>query len=202
MFNMDRMHDFWQRLTEFRSRRSATSPKRTTYKPPCLLPKLLTCAMVVSLLWAAAPAALAQIDTGSLLGTVTDPSGALISQASVTIRNEDTGLVQTQKTKANGSYLFTALKVGYYTVSATAPGFEKVIEVHVGVSIQAQVEMPLKLNVGHVNSTVVVSADQASLQTQDASVGQVVSEREINNLPLNGRNYTLVGTTRPGYYHN
>src|SRR6266702_875012 len=111
----------------------------------------LTVLLPASRLWA-------QIDTGALLGVVTDNSGARIPHATVSIRNEDTGLVQQQQTKNDGSYQFTALKIGEYTVRA----------------------------------------DQVILQTQDASVGQVVSEGEINNLPLNGRNYTLLAQLAPG----
>lgn len=154
--------------------------------------------LVIVFLLTIGRSAWAQIDTGSLLGTVSDSSGARIANAVVTITNEDTGLEQRETTKADGNYLFTALKIGDYTISATAPGFERMQQQHVSLSIQALVNTPLTLKIGHSDSVVTVNADLVTLQTQEASVGQVVSEREINNLPLNGRNYTLLAQLSPG----
>jgi hypothetical protein len=143
-------------------------------------------------------AASAQIDTGGLLGVVTDPSGALIPKATVQIKNEDTGLVFTQTTKGDGTYSFTAIKIGTYTITATANGFDTQRRPHIDVAIQAQVKINLSLKPGSASDIVSVSSDQVVLQTQDASVGQVVTEAEINGLPLNGRNYTLLAQLAPG----
>ncbi len=140
----------------------------------------------------------AQIDTGKILGTVTDSGGGVIPKAQVTVRNEDTGLLLRQNSSSSGHYEFTALKVGTYTVTATFAGFDQAQQTHVTVAIQSAAEIPLVLKVGANTETVTVNADQVLLQTQDASVGQVVSEREINNLPLNGRNYTLLAQLAPG----
>lgn len=143
------------------------------------------------------PGAWGQIDTATVVGTVVDTSGAVITGATVTVRDEGTGLVQKQ-VASKGNYNFTALKIGDYTITATAPGFEKAEEKHVSLAIQQRLELNLTLKPGAVSDTVVVSGDQAALQTQDASVGQVVTEDEINNLPLNGRNYTLLAQLAPG----
>jgi hypothetical protein len=143
-------------------------------------------------------AAHAQIDTATIVGNVVDPSGAIIATATVTVRDEATGLVLAQKLSSRGGYNFTALKVGNYTVTATAPGFEGTQQKHVTLVIQQRLELNLTLKPGAVSETVDVRSDEVVLQTQEASVGQVVSEDEINNLPLNGRNYTLLAQLAPG----
>jgi hypothetical protein len=155
-------------------------------------------AIALCLLLSCSLTAGAQVDTGSLLGTVTDTSGARIPHAQVTIRNEATGLQLQQPTRGDGSYSFTAVKVGSYTVTATAPGFDKVEQTHVPLTVEQQLELNMTLKPGEVSATAEVNADEAALQTQEASVGQVVTADEINNLPLNGRNFTLLAQLAPG----
>jgi hypothetical protein len=140
----------------------------------------------------------AQIDTGTVLGVVSDPSGSVVANANVTIQNEKTGLTLQQSVENNGSYLFNALKVGVYTVRASATGFEPQVLQHLVVNIQQQLELNIKLEPGHASSTVTVTGGDEVLQTQEASVGQVVGEYMIDNLPLNGRNYTLLAQLAPG----
>jgi hypothetical protein len=154
--------------------------------------------LFVSLVFFWVPRAWSQIDTATLVGTVSDSSGAVVDQASVTARNEATGLILEQKVNAHGSYIFTALKVGSYTISVSANGFEQARQDHVALAVQQRLELNFSLKPGSVSETVDVRSDQATLQTQDASVGQVVSEDQINNLPLNGRNYTLLAQLAPG----
>lgn len=155
--------------------------------------------LVILLLLASLPGRLhAQIDTGSVLGTVSDPSGAAIANAKISIQDEKTGLVQQQTVQSNGSYTFSALKVGLYTVTASAPGFQPKALQHLVVNIQQQLLVNVKLDPGKVTSTVTVTAGNEVLQTQEPSVGQIVGEYMINNLPLNGRNYTLLAQLAPG----
>jgi hypothetical protein len=154
---------------------------------------------IMLLLLAGSPGRLqAQVDTGTVLGTVSDLSGAAIANARVTIQDEKTGLVQQQAVQSNGDYSFGALKVGLYTVTASAPGFEPKALQHLVVNIQQQLLINIKLQPGKVTSTVTVTAGNEVLQTQDPSVGQIVDEYMINNLPLNGRNYTLLAQLAPG----
>ena len=144
------------------------------------------------------PRAWAQVDTGSIQGTVTDSSGADVSGASVVIRNDDTGFTQTVQAGSDGTYLITPVKVGTYSVEANASGFEKVRHEHISVSIQQHVVVNLRLAVGSVQSVVEVTAGEPVLQTQSATVGQVIAGPQINSLPLNGRNYTLLAQLSPG----
>ena len=140
----------------------------------------------------------AQVDTGSIQGTVTDSSGASVPAASVVIRNDDTGFTQTVKAGSDGAYLFTPVKIGTYSVEANAPGFEGLQQQHVSVSIQQHVVVPLRLAVGSVKAIVEVTTGEPVLQTQSASVGQVIPGPQINSMPLNGRNYTLLAQLSPG----
>ena len=140
----------------------------------------------------------AQIDTGDIAGTVTDSQGAVLGKAMVQIRNEATGYVDSQPTRPDGSFHFTAVRIGAYTVTVDQSGFEKLVHEHVVVAIQQTVLLNLALKIARTSSTVEVTTGQSTLQTEDASVGQAISGSEINALPLNGRNYTLLAQLAPG----
>ncbi len=156
-------------------------------------------ASALALLWISVPQLLiAQIDTGSISGTVTDLQGAVIPGASVEIRNEATGYTDSQPSKQNGTYNFPTVKIGNYAVTITANSFQKVIHEHVAVAIQQQIVLDFKLRIASVNSTVEVTTGQSTLQTENASVSQTIRADEINALPLNGRNYTLLAQLAPG----
>jgi hypothetical protein len=139
-----------------------------------------------------------QVDTGSFTGTVRDQSGAVIPRAKVTLTNEGTAFQSSAFTASDGGYIFTPVTIGTYTVSAESRGFERVTHVHVRVDIQQHVVVDFVLVPGSVMQTVQVSAAPPLLQTQDASVGQVVGSRAVNDLPLNGRNYTYLAQLVPG----
>lgn len=134
----------------------------------------------------------AQVDAGSVLGTVKDQTGAVIPGAKVSLTNEETGFAITTATGADGSYIFNPVKIGTYSVVAEAPGFQKITQGHLTVNIQQQLVVNLTLRPGTLTQTVEVTAAPMLLQTQNASVGQVVGSRTVNNLPLNGRNFTFL----------
>jgi Carboxypeptidase regulatory-like domain/TonB dependent receptor len=139
-----------------------------------------------------------QVYTGTLRGTVTDTSGAVIPGVTMTLTNEGTAITVTMKTERNGAYIFPLVKVGAYSVKATANGFESVVRVHVAVHIQQQVVVNFLMHPGAVTQTVQVTAAPPLLQVESASVGQDVGTQEINNLPLNGRNFTFLAQLSPG----
>ncbi|HLJ17846.1 MAG TPA: TonB-dependent receptor [Bryobacteraceae bacterium] len=141
---------------------------------------------------------LGQVDTGTIRGAITDASGRVIPGATVTIKEEQTGLTLTTVSGAAGSYVFSPVRIGTYTVAATFTGFQKVEHPHVVVNVQQNVVVDFTLVPGQVTSVVEVTAGAPLLQTQDASVGQVVGSHEINSLPLNGRNYTLLAQLTAG----
>ena len=153
--------------------------------------------LAVSLLIAVAPL-YGQVDTGVILGTVTDQSGAVIPGANVTLKNQGTGLSVSMTTAADGSFVFRPVRIGAYTVEAQFKGFETIQHRDVTVDVQQQVVVNFTLQPGQVTQSIEVSGAPPSLQTQDASVGQVVGSRAVNDLPLNGRNYTFLAQLAAG----
>ncbi len=141
---------------------------------------------------------LSQVDTGSILGSIKDTSGAFIPGARVTLTNEDTALAETTTSGASGEYTFSPVKIGHYAVSAEFKGFERVEHTQVTVDVQQRVVVDFTLPPGQMTETVMVTGEPPTLQTQDASVGQVIGARTINNLPLNGRNFTFLAQLAAG----
>jgi hypothetical protein len=140
----------------------------------------------------------AQVDTGTILGVVRDSSGAFVPQAKVTLLNEGTGSAQSTITSESGSYVFTPLRIGTYSVEVEHPGFQKQRKTGVPLNIQQQIVIDFSMVVGEVSSTVEVNTAIALLQTENGSVGQVVQTQSINDLPLNGRNYTFLARLAAG----
>ena len=161
-----------------------------------LSPPVRSFALAITLLVFAA-ALDAQVDTGTILGTIRDNTGAVVPGASVTVRNEGTSFTQTTTSTGAGSYVFTALKIGGYTVEAEHPGFKKEIHSGLELNIQQQLVVDIDLSVGQVTSEVNVTGQAPILQTESGSVGQVIDRQEVNNLPLNGRNYTFLARLVP-----
>jgi hypothetical protein len=163
------------------------------------LPKIAL-AVLTGLLWAGfvAPGLYAQVDTGSIVGTVKDPTGAVIPGATVTLINQGTGFKLTTVTDSSGTYTFTPIRIGTYTVEASFKGFQQAVHKNVLVQITQHVLVDFTLQPGAVTQTVEVTGAPPQLQTQSASVGQVVGAREVNNLPLNGRNYTFLAQLSAG----
>lgn len=140
----------------------------------------------------------AQVDTGSITGTIRDTSGAVVSGAKVTLKNEGTGIALSTQTGGDGSYSFSPVRIGSYTLEATASGFKTEVQTHVIVDVSARVLQNFSLQPGAVSETVEVTSATPVLQSQDASVGQVVDQRSVNNLPLNGRNFTFLAQLSAG----
>src|ERR1700730_11536676 len=130
------------------------------------------------------------ISDGSISGRVTDPSRGLVSGASVTVKNEETGVPLNGKTNGSGIYSFRSLRVGPYSVSVSHPGF-KVAEVKgVLVQIGQDTEQDITLEVGSLSESVTVTATVPLLRTTESSISTVFNEKLIDDLPLSGRRYT------------
>ena len=142
--------------------------------------------------------ALCQVDTGSISGTVRDTSGSVVPGVKVTLTNQGTGQSISTTTKSVGEYTFSPVRIGHYSVAAEMTGFEKIQQNNVTVDVQQKVQVDLLLTLGKTNETVTVDAAPPALQTQDASVGQVIGQQAINDLPLNGRNYTFLAQLAAG----
>jgi Carboxypeptidase regulatory-like domain len=141
---------------------------------------------------------LAQVDTGSILGTITDPSGAVIGGATVTLTNEGTSATLSTTVESDGSYKFTPVRIGSYKVTASSQGFQTTEQKNIVVNVGSSVLVNFALRPGAVTETVEVTTSTPVLETQDASVGQVVNSRNVNNLPLNGRNFTFLAQLSAG----
>ena len=139
-----------------------------------------------------------QMDQGAINGQVEDSSGAVMPDTEVMLQNVDTGLTLKTRTGNNGAYTFSPIKIGNYTVSATAKGFQTTNQLHVRVDVQSRVQVNLTLQVGQSTQTVDVTAAPPLLQTEQASTGQVVSTEAINNTPLNGRNWVYIAQLSAG----
>src|SRR6266403_2143819 len=140
----------------------------------------------------------AQVDTGSILGTVTDASGAPVNGARVTLTNEGTSAALSTTTGPDGSYKFTPLKIGSYKVTASFQGFQTTTQINIPVNVGAEVVINFALKPGAVTETVEVTSAAPVLETQNGSVGQVVDSHSVNNLPLNGRNFTFLAQLAAG----
>ena len=162
-----------------------------------LLSNLLTLLMIATLLLFPARSR-AQTDQGAITGVVQDTSGAIIPNAQISAVNADTGLVLQGKSNATGRFVFSPLKIGNYTITATAPGFEKVTHKNLHLDIQQHLNLTFVLPPGSVTQTVNVTTGAPLLQTQDAAVGQVISTQSINDTPLNGRNWVYIAQLTAG----
>ena len=133
---------------------------------------------------ALAQAAFGQGITGSITGNVTDPSGAFVGGATVTIRQLDTDLKRTVTTSDQGSYAVTQLAPGNYSVTIDRAGFRTFVEDHIVLAIDQVAEIDAKLQIGAAESIVSVTAESPVLQTGTSSVGLVVDSATIQNTPL------------------
>jgi len=140
----------------------------------------------------------AQVDAGTILGTVADTSGAPINGAKVTLTNEGTSASLSTITGPDGSYKFTPVRIGSYKLTASFQGFQTTTQTNVAVNVGADVVINFSLKPGEVTQIVEVSASTPVLETQSGSVGQVVDTRSVNDLPLNGRNFTFLAQLAAG----
>ncbi len=142
--------------------------------------------------------ATAQMDQGTITGTIQDNTGAAIPHAQVTLTDTDTGLVLKTESDGSGVYVFSPVKIGHYTISASANGFQTTTQEHVQLQLGERLNVPLALQPGVVSQTVTITSAPPLLQTQSASVGQVLSTQTINTTALNGRNWVYIAQLTAG----
>ena len=139
----------------------------------------------------------AQSTYGSIAGTVNDPSGAAITDANVTLTNLATSEKRTQASGSDGLFTFVNLFPGQYRVDVEKQGFKHFTRTPVVVEVQQSVRLDAVLQVGQVSETIEVTSETSLLQTESASLGQVVEQRKADELPLNGRNIFNLITVSP-----
>jgi hypothetical protein len=140
----------------------------------------------------------AQQITGSIRGTVQDPSSAIVQSASVSAQQAETGLTRTAMTDPSGAYVLLELPVGHYELRVEAKGFQKYIQQGITLNVNETAIIPIHLAVGAESQVLEVNADAQLIQGTVTSLGKTVSEREVLDLPLNGRNFTQLGLLQPG----
>src|SRR5215831_3060611 len=142
----------------------------------------------------------AQTSNGEVGGVVQDPSRALIPGVTVTLTNTETGVTATQVTNETGTYNFASVPPGTYRISASLPGFKTSVTNGVQVGTTAQIRLTLTLEVGTVDSQVEVTVSAAQVMTESsASVGDQLSDRRVQDLPLVGHNVVDMVKVLPGY---
>jgi outer membrane receptor protein involved in Fe transport len=144
------------------------------------------------------PAAWAQADQGAITGVVRDASGGVIPNAAVALKSLDTGLVLDTKTNGEGIYVFAPVKIGNYELTANAPGFAPTVQQNLALNIQQRLTANLILKPAGAKETVEVNSEAQLLQTEDASVGQVLTAKMIDETPLAGRNWVFVAQLTAG----
>jgi len=127
--------------------------------------------------------------TGTILGTVTDSTGAIVPNAAVVVKNTATGVEVHTTTSSSGDYQAPSLNPGTYSVSATMPGFQKTVTSSFTLPVDQKIRVNITLKAGAVTETVEVMAQGLSLDTDSAAIGQLVSQKQVAELPLNGRNF-------------
>jgi carboxypeptidase family protein len=141
---------------------------------------------------------LGQVDEGAINGLVQDSSGAAVPNAHVTLLNTDQGLTLESTTGAGGEYIFSPVRIGHYTLTVTAPGFSTTTQQNLTVTVGQHLLVNVKLSLGAASQTIQVTSAPPQLQTDEASVGQVINQRAVNSLPLNGRNFTFLAQLAAG----
>jgi outer membrane receptor protein involved in Fe transport len=158
----------------------------------------LLVALGITTFFLAAPGARAQRSTASINGTVKDSTGAVVPAATVTLTNTATNVVQTAVTNATGDYVILNILPGQYTLKASKEGFEAVTQAEFTLDVNQTTSFDFTLKVGSSMQTVTVQATAAQVQTSTSELGTVVTQTMVNDLPLNGRNFTQLLTLTPG----
>jgi hypothetical protein len=138
------------------------------------------------------------VDSQQISGTVTDPTGAAVVGATITVTNAATGLSRTVQSNGDGFYVVLNLPVGTYTITTTMQGFKKAVTNGVAVDVGAKPAVMVQLAVGQVGESIEVKADSLTIQTTTAEIGGLVTSTEATQIQLNGRNYVQLLTLQPG----
>jgi len=135
---------------------------------------------------------------GTISGTVRDEKGAVVPRAEVSIESQGTGTSRSVKSDDDGFYLAPSLPVGRYTISTAPSGFKKTVASAVDLHVGENKVVNLDLQVGQVSETVTISSDTAPVETRSGEVSSLISEKQVTELPLNGRNYAQLALMVPG----
>lgn len=140
----------------------------------------------------------AQSDLSSISGTVTDPSGAVVGDATITLTSQSTGAVHKTLTNRAGFYVIPGLAPGKYMIAVEAPGFERLLSTNNNLDPSLPTSANLRLALGKTTQEVEVQAEETTLQADSSTLGRVLTSNQMENLPLNGRNPIYAALTKAG----
>src|SRR5260370_12375722 len=161
--------------------KALTEEQPMTHIRPGKTPKYLCmvlCAMIVCTIFV--NRALAQADQGAITGLVQDPTGAVVSNAQVTLTNVDNGLTLKSQTDGSGNYVFSPVKIGNYKVTVAAPGFTSTTQENVQLHVQDRLSINVQLKTDESNTSVTVTEAPPLLQTEEGPTGQITASKTIN----------------------
>lgn len=139
-----------------------------------------------------------QATEGTILGTLSDASGAVIANGTVHVESIETGVVRNSKTNNLGEFLVSNLPLGSYTVSAEAPGFKRAVQPAITITVKARIRADFQLQVGETSQTVEVTAITPLIKTDTAETGGVVSRDQLHEIPIFSRNFMQLSALVPG----
>ena len=189
------MHQRMKRNSIFQSIRSLTHGEGKPAQGLSILRKLR---VLMGIMLLSAAALHAQINTATLQGLITDPSGAVIAGASVTVSNTETGVARDSKSDSAGRYTVTSLQPGTYTVEAMSAGFSPVKQENLVLQVGQVESLDLALKIGGGSEAVTVTTSTTSLESTDTSLGNVIPQQQVRDLPLNGRQFSQLLELSPG----
>src|SRR5256885_10311511 len=153
---------------------------------------------MISVLALSTTSALAQLSTASLNGVVRDPTGAVVTRASVVLRNSDTGVEHSTLSNDSGTYVSSHINPGQYTLKVTAPSFSTKQVSDFVLAVNQTATIDVSLAAGAQTEVISVEATTEQLQVSTAELGTVIATKQVNDLPLNGRNFTQLLSLTPG----
>jgi len=140
----------------------------------------------------------AQKDAGTIVGLVRDASGAVVQGAKVTVEDVDRGVQMTLSTNSEGEYVASPLHIGRYKITVEKTGFKKAVSEVVELNVQGRVAINMALQVGLISEEMLVTGAAPLLETETSELGQVVDQKRVSNLPLNGRNFAQLALLSTG----
>jgi hypothetical protein len=143
------------------------------------------------------PNASAQVTAGNISGTVRDPSAGVVPDASVTLRNTATGIQQSTKSKADGSYVFPSVAVGQYEIDVTTSGFRPYKRTSITIDVNTKLQLDVALELGTTTDAVTVEANGVQVETESTQMGDVETGQIITTVALNGRSFTDLLSLQP-----
>ncbi len=154
--------------------------------------------LLLTIAVASVPGTLLAQTTGTILGQVSDSSGATVSTAKVQVQNVGTGLNREAETNESGSYLVLSLPTGTYKITVTAPGFKSYSQSNITLQVGENARVDVPLTLGAVSESVDISAAALAVDTQSTTIGATIDNRRLANIPLNGRNVLSLAQLLPG----